>query len=166
MITKFATYWWQLVVTSSKWGKFLLWRYIWPWRSRSITRQNNRDLNRDLLHLWSKFGDPSLKPWWAIARTNFVMDGWTEGRTDAGNDNTRRPILASGKKGLILLKIGVTNRNIANMSRQTPILRHLVSICEMSLMWERTSSFEPGPISKGSDLCWWGMLYHQISFRN
>ena len=31
-------------------------------------------------------------------RTNLVTDGWTGGRTDAGNDNTRRPKLASGNK--------------------------------------------------------------------
>ena len=38
-------------------------------------------------------GDELLRgqTWW---RT----DGLTDGRTDAGNDNTRRPILASGKK--------------------------------------------------------------------
>ena len=57
--------------------------------------QNNSDLNQGLLH--SKFGDPSLNGWWVIARTNLVTDGLTDGRTDAGNDNTRRPILASGK---------------------------------------------------------------------
>ena len=29
--------------------------------SNSINPQNNRDLNQGTLHLWSKFGDPSLK---------------------------------------------------------------------------------------------------------
>ena len=43
--------------------------------------------------IWSKFGDPTLTGWWVIARTNLV----TEGRTDVGNDNTRRPIMALGK---------------------------------------------------------------------
>ena len=42
------------------------------------------------------FGDPSLDGWWVIARTNLLMDGRTDGR-NAGNNNTRRPILASGK---------------------------------------------------------------------
>ena len=65
--------------------------------------KNNRDLNQGLLHLWSTFGDPSLKGWWVIARTNLVTDGRTDGRTDAGNDNTRRPILASGKKLMQIL---------------------------------------------------------------
>ena len=31
---------------------------------------NNRDLNQGLLHLWSKFGYPSLKGWRVIARTS------------------------------------------------------------------------------------------------
>ena len=41
--------------------KIWLLSQIWPWRSRSIVPQNNRDLNQVILHLWSKFGDPSLK---------------------------------------------------------------------------------------------------------
>ena len=59
--------------TSSEWGKFWLWSSIWPWRSRSIVPQNNRDLNQGLLHLWSKFGDPSLKGWWVIAQTSWGL---------------------------------------------------------------------------------------------
>ena len=30
----------------------------------SIALHNNRDLNQDILHLWSKFGDPSLNGLW------------------------------------------------------------------------------------------------------
>ena len=52
--------WGVMVWTSSKWGKFGLSSCIWPWRSRSITSQNKRDLNQGLLHLWSTFGNPSL----------------------------------------------------------------------------------------------------------
>ena len=29
--------WWVFAWTSSKWGEFWLWSYIWPWSSRSIT---------------------------------------------------------------------------------------------------------------------------------
>ena len=36
----------------------------------SIAPENNRALNQGLLHLWSKFGDPSLNGWWIIARTS------------------------------------------------------------------------------------------------
>ena len=42
----------------------------------------NRDLDQGLLHLWSKFGDPSLDGWWVIARTNLVTDGRTERRRE------------------------------------------------------------------------------------
>ena len=59
-----------MVRTSSKLGEFWLWSWIWPWRSRSIAPQNNRDLNQGLLHLWSKFGDPSLNGSRVIARTS------------------------------------------------------------------------------------------------
>ena len=61
--------------------------------SSSINPQNDKDLNQGLLHLLSKFGDPSLNGWWDIMRTNLVTDR----QMDAGKDNTRRPILASGK---------------------------------------------------------------------
>ena len=60
--------------------------------------QNDMDLHHGLLHLWSKFGDPSLNGWWVIARTSWGLThthGHTQ--TDAGNNNTRRPKLASGK---------------------------------------------------------------------
>ena len=33
---------------------------IWPWRSRSIATQNNRDLNQAISHLWS-YGADKLK---------------------------------------------------------------------------------------------------------
>ena len=38
--------------------------------SSSINPQKNRDLNQGILHLWSKFGDPSWKGWWVMARTS------------------------------------------------------------------------------------------------
>ena len=43
--------------------------------------------------LWSKFGDSSLNLWRVIAQTSSWL---TDTRTHAGNDNTRRPELASG----------------------------------------------------------------------
>ena len=45
--------------------------------------QNNRGLNQGALHLWSKFGYPSLNGWWVIAQTNLVTDGQTDGQTGA-----------------------------------------------------------------------------------
>ena len=91
-------WWWLFARTSSKWGKFWLLSSIWPWSSRSIVPQNNRDLNQGLFHLWSKFGDSSLNGWWVIARTSWwLTDRHTHTHTHAGNDNTRRPKLASGK---------------------------------------------------------------------
>ena len=104
--------WWVIARTSSKWGKFWLGSWIWPWRSRSTTPQNNRDLNQGLLHPWSKFGDPSLNGWWVIARTNLVTDGLANGRTDGrrqrqypkantGNPNASKNfILKRGSKWL------------------------------------------------------------------
>ena len=60
--------------------------------------QNNRNLNQGLLHLYTKFGYSSLTGWWVIVRTNkWLIHTRTNRHTDAGNDNTRRPKLASGK---------------------------------------------------------------------
>ena len=109
----YLNWWWVMACTSSKWGKFWLGSSIWPWRSRSITPQNYRDLNQGLLHLLSKFGEPSLNGCWVIARTSKCLphtqtDGRTHRQTDAGNGNTRRPKLASGKNDIsmgILLEV-------------------------------------------------------------
>ena len=65
--------WWIMMRKISKWGKFWCLSWIWPWRSRSITPQNNIDLNQGLLHLWSKFGDPSLNALRVITQKSW---GW------------------------------------------------------------------------------------------
>ena len=90
-------WWWVMAWTSSKWGKFWLWSSIWPWRSRSIVPQNNRDLNQGLLHLWFKFGDPSWKGWWVIARTSSWL---THGRTHTQTDTRRQRQYPKAKTGL------------------------------------------------------------------
>ena len=89
--------WWVIVPRSSKWGNFWLWSLIWPWRSRSITPQNNRDLNQGLLHLWSKFGDPSLNGWRVIARTSKWLP---HTRTDGHTDRRRQRQYPKAKTGL------------------------------------------------------------------
>ena len=58
----------------------------------SITLQNNRDLNQGLLHLWCKFGDPSLNGCWVIARTSkWLPHGRTDGRTHRQTQATTIP---------------------------------------------------------------------------
>ena len=49
--------------------------------SNSINPKNNRDLTQYLLHLWSKFGDPSWNGCWVIALTDLVTDGRTQAKT-------------------------------------------------------------------------------------
>ena len=95
-----------MVWTSSKWGKIWLSSYNWPWGSRSIIPKNNRDLNQGVLHLWSKFGDPSLNGRWVIVQTSSWLIHThtpTHRPTYASDDNTRRPKLASGNKMCIQL---------------------------------------------------------------
>ena len=93
---------WKVIVrTSSKWGKIRLSSYIWPWRSKSITPKNYRHLNQGVLRLSSKFSDSSVNGWWVIVRTSKWLihtHRHTDKHTDAGDYNTRRPKLASGKK--------------------------------------------------------------------
>ena len=50
-----------------------LYTCLWPWRSKSIVPQNN-----SRLHLWPKFGNPSLNGWWVMAQTS---SGLTHGLT-------------------------------------------------------------------------------------
>ena len=63
---------------------------------------NNRNLNQGVLHLWSIFGDPSLNRSWVIMETSKWLT-WrlTSIHTNAGNNNTRRPKLASGKNSKV-----------------------------------------------------------------
>ena len=90
--------WWRVMAwTSSKWGKSWLWSSIWPWRSQSIVPQNNRDLNQGLLHLLSKFGDPSWNGWWVIARTSSWL---MHGRTHTQTDRRRQRQYPKAKTGL------------------------------------------------------------------
>ena len=64
----------------SEWGKFWILSSIWPWRSMSIAPKNS--LSQGLLHLWSKFGDPSLEGWWIISRTSpWLTDTRTQAHT-------------------------------------------------------------------------------------
>ena len=87
-------WWWVMARTSSKWGKLWLWSSIWPWRAWSIVPQNNRDLNQGLLHLWSKFGDPSLNNKMSYCTDklgNGRTDGLTEGLTDRQTQATTIP---------------------------------------------------------------------------
>ena len=49
-------------------------------------------LNQGLLHLWSKFGDPSSNGWWVIARTNsWLMDTRTHTHTHTHTQATTIP---------------------------------------------------------------------------
>ena len=63
--------WWLFISSSGETRKFDFLGQIWPWRSRSIAPQNNRVLYQGILHLWSKFGGPSMNGWWVIARTSY-----------------------------------------------------------------------------------------------
>ena len=62
--------WWLCISSSGETRKFDFLSQIWPWGSRSITPQNNRDRNQVVVHLWYKFGNPSLNRSWVIARTS------------------------------------------------------------------------------------------------
>ena len=63
--------------------------------------------------------------WW---RT----DGLTDGRTDAGNDNTRRPILASGKKPQPSKNLDVNEINIWQVKHYFP---HVCITTAKSQLW-------------------------------
>ena len=67
----------------------------WRWAKVAMLAGRGQRINQGLLHLWSKFGGPSLNGSWVIARK--TSDWHTDGQTDAVHDNTRRPKLASGK---------------------------------------------------------------------
>ena len=59
--------------------------------------QNNRDLNQCGLLLWTKFYQPSLNRWVIVRTSKWLVHT----HTDTGDDNTRRPKLASGNETFI-----------------------------------------------------------------
>ena len=54
--------------------KFWLLKLDLPWRSRSIAPKTIWILTK--VHLWSKFGDPSLNGWWVIVRKSSKRGKW------------------------------------------------------------------------------------------
>ena len=62
--------WWLCISGHGEARKFGILSKIWAWKSWSIASQNNRDLNQGILHLWPKFGDPSLNWWWVMVWTS------------------------------------------------------------------------------------------------
>ena len=79
--------WWVIARTSSKWGKFWLRSWIWPWRSRSITPPKTIGILTKVFYTH----DPNLvilawtgdelsrgQTWW---RTDWRTDGRTQATT-------------------------------------------------------------------------------------
>ena len=63
-----------------------------------MAQQNNRNITEGLLYLWTNFDDPRLNGLRVIARTSKALTHTDKDtHADSGNDNTRRPKLASGK---------------------------------------------------------------------
>ena len=52
--------WWLCISSSGDTRKFDFLSQILPRWSQSIATENNRNLKQAILHLWSKFGDPSM----------------------------------------------------------------------------------------------------------
>ena len=52
------------------------------------------DVNQGIVHLLTEFGGSSIE------QNGWVIEDATDKQTDAGNDNTQRPKLASGNKDL------------------------------------------------------------------
>ena len=95
--------WWVSARTSSKWGKFWLWSLIWPWRSGSITPKTIGILTK-VFYIYGT--NLVILAWTGDELSRGQASDWCTHRrkhrqTDAGNDNTRRPKLASGKNGLM-----------------------------------------------------------------
>ena len=145
-----CNWWWFIARTSWKCGKFWYLNSILPWSSRSIVPKNNRDLNQGLLHLWSKFCGSSLNGWWVTARTSWwLTDRHTHTHTHlhAGNDNTRRPKLASGKNEIIPHKVHywieisltictiIYHISVGTASYYTHIFTLRVTQCFVSPVW-------------------------------
>ena len=80
-----------MVRTSSKWGKFGLSSWIWPWRSTSISPQNIRDLNQ---------GPNLMILAWTPGLSHGQASDWhrqTDRRTDRQTDRQTHPTIPEGQ---------------------------------------------------------------------
>ena len=114
-------------------------------------------LNQGLLHLWSKFGDPSLNGWWIIARTSsWLTDTHTHTYTHTGNDNTRRPKLASGKKkhqsSVSLAFVRRIHRGPVNSPHKIPVTRKMFPFDDV-IMLMIIGGLYPSITVSGPDTC-------------
>ena len=84
-----------------KFGKSSLnrwWFFSQGQYQNGVSLKNNRDLNQGVLSLRFKFGDLSLSGTGVIVQTSaWLLHTETDTKTDAGDDNTRRPKLTLGK---------------------------------------------------------------------
>ena len=113
----------ETIRVSQRWLLYLLWwlcfysgghtRLIWTSELNLTLKVNhpqiNRYLNQGVWYLWSKFGDPNLNRWWVIMQISlWLTHTYTDTHMDthAGNDNTQRPKLASGKNQFSFLQKG------------------------------------------------------------
>ena len=134
--------WWVIAWTCSKWSKFWLWSWIWPWRLRSITPKTIGILTK-VFYIYG----PNLV---ILAETGHELsrgqarDWRTDGHThtDAGNDNIRRPKLASGKNA-IFLKTSLKVHSCEYCRTQLMISQHWFGQClgafrQQAITWTNT----------------------------
>ena len=95
--------------------------------------QNNRNLNQGLLHLWSKFGDPSLNGWWVIARTSKRLPHTrTDGRTHRHTQATTIPEGQNWPRVKTKAVQKLYDRNLHHTGSKSLHAKHhfmLISIC-------------------------------------
>ena len=152
--------WWLIGRRISKLGKFLLWSWIWPWRSRSSGLQSIRALNQCLLHLWSKYSDRSLNGWRVIVRTSqWFPHRRTGGRTDGHTDIIRQRQYPKAQSGLG--KKWNISRNKANAetvlgkSIYVSCSRRQIALVVYFRSWIRTCekwNLAPNAVRKGPDV--------------
>ena len=105
--------WWVIVVTSPFLADLDRFSPKWPWRSRSIITIFNRILEGPKIHIWCKFGDPSLKTWRVIVVTSSCL------QTD--RQTYRREVHYA---------VFQTNTLCSSLTRILQLCGALLSICE------------------------------------
>ena len=139
------------------------------WKVKVNQPQNNRDLKQKLLNFLSKYDDSSWNVWWVITRTIKVTD--TQKHTNQADENTRRLILASGKKPI---SQGITWHVIWNALVATLYQNYITtpwpfSIIANILLWTAPSCtlfhrqwLDPHSLCRHKDISW--TQYYQSKF--
>ena len=141
-------------------GSILSLKLIWPWRSRSIASQNNRDLNQGVLLPWTKFGDTSLNRWrvYRVDKQVINTHTQTQATTIPGGQNWPRVKMGAMAHQITSLTIRSIHSTVCSERRHQ-------SSASQAFVGEFNGEFPAQRVSNAENVSiWW--RHHDLAATN